>query len=227
MELFEAVPLKVQYHRESKSRWIEVYHVLPGTAPALPEVEVLRAEMIAHTRARLEESIPADLIEKKGRYDQMIHDIGQRHIDLQDRIDDLMEKRREAFLEASANGLATIDAEIVQARALLESNDSNRLEAVALAGRVQGEIEKSLTAQVPEIAGELFALTAEEEKAVADLRKLLSKNESIFLAVWRKMMISHLYSSRQGSWLPSLNSLATAAAAKAVAQPVEMATVPE
>ena len=227
MELFEAVPMKVQYHRESKSRWIEVYHVLPDTVPAFPEVELLRAEMIAHTRARLEESVPADLTEKKGRYDRMVHDIEQRHLDLQDRVDDLLEQRREAFLEASANKLATIDAEIASVRALVESNDSNRLEAVALAGKVQGEIERSLTAQVPEIAGELFALTAEEEKAVADLRKLLSKNESVFLAVWRKMMISHLYSGRQGSWLSSLNSLATATAAKAVAQSTETVMVPE
>jgi hypothetical protein len=217
------IPLRAKFDQPSGARWFEWIHELSPEAAGYPRQEDLRDEVYAFVKSRLAEMVPMELVEKKAKYDQMVSDIELRFIDLQDNLRDLFEKRQGAFLEASANRLADIDAQIVATRGLMENCDANLDEAKRLSASVETAIEEKLAPLIPGIVAEFTALPASVQKVVDDLREFFARHESELLEVNRLQAASWLFSpNRQGSWFSALRSFATNAAKEAVAQiPVE------
>ena len=226
-ELYETIPLKAVNHLEGRMKWLEYHHKL-GADAVFPTAEDARVEVTTHVQQRLTEANITKLLEKKARFDRLAMDLSLQGVDLKDNLADMREGRNLAFETGAAEEIFSFDNKIVQTEKLLTIAEANVLKAKGMAESVGAEIEQYLVSILPGIIEEAYALTPAEAKLVEDLGKFFQKHDSTLLAITKKMATSWRYNpNRQGSWYESLRSLATAEAAKAVAQSTETVMVPE
>ena len=226
-ELYETIPLKAINHLEGRMKWLEYHHKLDADA-VFPTAEDARDEVTEHVRQRLTEANIAKLLEKKARFDRLAMDLSLQGVDLRDSLADMREGRNLAFETGAAEEIFSFDGKIVQTEKLIAISEANVQKAKGMAGAVGAEVEQYLVSLLPGIVEETYALTSAETKVIEDLGKFFQKHDGTLLAITKKMATSWRYNpNRQGSWYESLRSLATAEAAKAVAQSTETVMVPE